>query len=110
MVSDQNVGKVSLESSTDSGDIRRTCSCNKNHFGACFFDFLLETRNRKTCDVVWRRVYHFINAAAFCIKNPVVDIYGWMECLNHLDLFSGEGSSDNYFVVRVWGPETHHEH
>src|SRR5260370_4795225 len=110
MVSNQDVCNASLESSTDSRGIGRTCSCDKNHFRAFCSDFLLETRNRKTCEVVWWRVDHFINAAAFCIKNPVVDIYGWVEWLDRIDVFPAEDSSYNYFIIRVWEPESHHDH
>src|SRR5689334_21375541 len=104
MISDQDIGEASLKSSTDSGNIGRACSCDKNHFGAFFADFLLETRNRKACEVVWRWVYHFVNTVSFCIKKPVVDIYGWMECFDLLDLFPTEDFSSNYFIIRVWRP------
>src|SRR5947207_3424036 len=103
MVSDQNVCEASLESSTDSGNIGRTGSCDKNHFGAFFSDFLLQARNRKTWEVVWRRVHHFINAVPFCIKSPMVDIYGGMECLDRIHLFPAEDFSHSYFVIRVCG-------
>src|SRR5260370_37087577 len=106
MVSNKYVCNASLESSTDSRGIGRTCSCDKNHFRAFCSDFLLETRNRKTCEVVWWRVDHFINAAAFCIKNPVVDIYGWVEWLDRIDVFPSQDSSFKYFLIRVWAPET----
>src|SRR5947207_3433556 len=110
MVSDQDGCEASLQSSTNSGNIGRTCPCDKNHFGAFCSDFLFQARNRKTCDEVWWRVHQFVYAAPFCIKNPVVDIYGWMECLDRIDLFPAEDSSDNYFIIRVWRPESHHDH
>src|SRR5260370_41142983 len=110
MVSDQDGCNASLESSRNSGDIGRTCCCDKNHFGSFCSDFLLETRNRKTCEVVWRRVQHFVNAVAVFIKDPVVDIYNRMECLDRIDLFPAEDSSHNYFIIGVWRPESHHDH
>src|SRR5258708_1759581 len=110
MVSDQDVCKTSLESSTDSRNIGRASSCNKNCFGALCSDFLFQARNRKTWEVIWRRVHHFINAASFCIKSPVVDVYSRMECLNRIDLFPAEDFSLKHFVICVWGPESHHEH
>src|SRR5260370_12965225 len=87
-----------------------TSSCDKNHVGALFCDFLLQTRNRQTCEVVWRWVQQFINAAPFYIKNPVVDIRDRMESFYRIDLFPAEDSPHNHFIIRVWGPESHHDH
>src|ERR1700726_4129523 len=111
MVSNQDVCNASLESSTSSRNIGGTCSCDKNHFGAFCSDFFFETRNGKTtCDIVWRRVHHFINAASVCIKKPVVNIYSWMECLDRIELLPTDESSYNYFIICVWGPKSHHEY
>src|SRR5260370_16938032 len=110
MVSNQDVCNASLESSTDSRGIGRTCSCDKNHFRAFCSDFLLETRNRKTCEVVWWRVDHFINGAGFFIKNPVVDIYGWVEWLDRHDGVPSEVSFYNHFLTPVLEPQSQYDH
>src|SRR5260370_9158650 len=110
MVSDQDVREASIQSSTNSGNICRTSSCNKNRLCAFFSDFLFQTRNSITCEVVWRWIQQFINAAPLCIKNPVVDIYDRVECLYRIDLFPAEDSSYNSFIIRCWGPRSHHSH
>src|SRR5260221_4109002 len=104
MISDQDVREASIQSSTNSGNICRTSSCNKNHLCAFFSDFLFQTRNSITCEVVWRWVQQVINAAPFCIQNPMVDIHNRMEILLRNDPFPPEDSLYNQLLNRMVGP------
>ena len=104
VVSDEDVGKASFERSTNGRDRRGAGTSNKDDFDFALLDGVFEVRNLHAGKGIGEVRHHGIDAAALCVKEPVVDVDGWAVFFDTLKFFHSEDAPDDHVVVSVWRP------